>query len=494
MGSVSKVQESKLYEIWQKQNFNDIIKTSDEYDIFIIDKGNRNEDSAGPDFRNARIRIGNLTYVGDVEIDLDYSDWKAHGHNIDNKYNSVILHVTLTNKNRQGYVYTKNGRKVPSICISDLIHNDLIEQLKNSIEQEEKSDAVNLLKCTESIHLVPFETKEKFLIQLGVERFNKKCKRIYERLKELQFLKELNIKEPVVSYELTQKFHERQFKHSDFTNKEVWQQLFYELVFEALGYSKNKSQMITLAQYANVDFLKKIEKDGVLIQKYEAALMNISGLINSSEKIIDEESKNYLDNISLHWNSIKVFYDSKYMNETQWHFFRLRPQNFPTIRIAAGARLLKEILHEDLISVIAKKIAEIQKLTVLINSLRSLFVIKSDGYWKTHYVFNQPAKSEIKYFVGATRADEIVINVVLPFFAVYFEMFGNKLLPKKIMKIYSIYEQKSENQIITDVGNAILMKDHINRTIISQGIIDLFRSYCSKGKCLECEIGKVAFN
>jgi len=196
----------------------------------------------------------------------------------------------------------------------------------------------------------------------------------------------------------------------------------------------------------------------------------------------------------LHWNSIKPFYDGKYMNETQWHFFRLRPQNFPTIRIAAGARIINEILHEDLIGVIAKKITEIQKLTVLINSLRSLFVIKSEGYWKNHYVFNQLAKNEIKYFVGATRADEIVINVILPFFAVYFEIFGNKILPKKIMKVYSIYEQKSENQIITDVGNALSLNEYINKTILSQGMIDLFRSYCSKGKCLECEIGKVAFN
>ncbi len=494
MGSDAKIQESILHEIWQKYNFNNTIKTINDDDIFVIDKGNYNDDLAGPDFKNARIRIGNLTYVGDVEIDIDYSDWRAHGHNIDNKYNRVILHITLINKNRQCYVYTKNGRKVPSVCFSDLIQNDQIENLKSAISQQEKCNAISILKCSEAIRIVPAEIKEKFLIQLGIDRFNKKCKRIYERLKELQFLKELNIKEPAVYYELSSKFHERQFHHSDFSNKEVWQQLFYELIFEALGYSKNKVPMTTLAQYANIDFLKKIEIDGIIVQKYEAALFNISGLINSKQEINDEETKKYLEGTLLHWNSIKLFYDGEYMNETQWHFFRLRPQNFPTIRIAAGARILKEILHEDLITVIAKKIAEIQKPKVLINSLRSLFVIKSEQYWKNHYVFNQLAKSEIKYFVGATRADEIVINVVLPFFAVYFEIFGNKGLPKKIMKIYSIYEQKSENQIINDVGNALMMKEHIGRTIISQGMIDLFRSYCSKGKCLECEIGKIAFN
>lgn len=494
MGSESKIQESILYEIWQKQNFNSPIKTNNEEDIVIIDKGNRNDDLAGPDFKNARIRIGNLTYVGDVEIDIDYSDWKAHGHNIDNKYNSVILHVTLINKNHQAYVYTRNGRKVPSICLSDIIHNETIEKLIDKAKESKSSDAIGLLKCNETNCIVPFETKERFLIQLGMERFNKKCKRIYDRLKELQFLRELNIKEPVVTYELSSQFHEREFKHSDFSNKEVWQQLFYELVFEALGYSKNKVPMTNLAQHVNIEFLKKIEKDGVIIQKYEAALYFVSGLINPNYTPADTESKIYLESILLHWNSIKSFYDGKYMNETQWHFFKLRPQNFPTIRIAAGARILNEIINNDMIGLIARKITEIHNLKVLINSLRSLFVVRSDGYWKNHYVFDQLAKNEIKYFVGAIRADEIVINVILPFFVVYFEIFGNKVLPKKILKIYSMYEQKSENQIITEIGTALSMNDYINKTILSQGMIDLFRSYCSKGKCLECEIGKIAFN
>lgn len=493
MGSESKIQESLLYEIWQKQNYIPSLKTFYGEVITIIDVGSRNEDSAGPDFKNARIRIGNLTYVGDIEIDYDYSDWKLHGHNIDNKYNSVILHVALINKNHHGYVYTRNGRKVPSICLSEFVQKEVLEDLKLQHESN-RNNSISILKCKESSDIVPFEVKEKFLIQLGIERFKKKCKKVYERLKELQFLKELNIKEPVISYELSTQFHEHQFKHSDFSNKEIWQQLFYELVFEALGYSKNKVPMTTLAQSANINFLKKIEKDGVLIQKYEAALFYISGLVSSSDNAAEQESKNYIENIFLHWNAIKPFYDGKYMEETQWHFFRLRPQNFPTIRIAAGARILKELIHDDLIAIIAKKITEIHNLTVLINSLRSLFVIKSDGYWRTHYVLDQPIKNEIKYFVGASRADEIVINVILPFFAVYFEVFGNKNLPKKILKIYSIYEQRSENQIINDVGTALCMNDQINKTVLSQGMIDLFRNYCSKNKCLECEIGKVAFD
>ncbi len=492
MSSEQKIPETMLYEIWQKQNYKGSLKTYNGDDIEILDSGSHNAETAGPDFKNARIRIGNLTYVGDIEIDRDYSDWKTHGHNIDNKYNSVILHASLFNKNHQAYVYTRNGRKVPSVCLFKFIANEIIENLQNKAESDEETPSK--LKCSDGNDSVPFEIKEKFLLELGIERFNKKCKRIYERLKELEFLRQLQIKEPVIGYELSAQFREKQFNHSDFSHKEIWKQLLYELIFEALGYSKNKVPMNHLAQNANMSFINKIQVDGALVEKYEAALLFIGGILKPEFSTKDKVIKDYIDRISLHWDSIKPFYDGEFLEDTQWHFFRLRPQNFPTIRLAAGARILKELLYDNLINTLAKKITEIHNLTVLINSLRSLFVIKSDGFWKTHYVLDQPSNAEVKYFVGAARADEIIVNVILPYFAVYFEMFGNNNLVKKIIKIYTVYQQRSENQIITEVGMALNLKEQINRTALSQGVIDLFRNYCSKSKCLECEIGKYVFN
>lgn len=493
MSSETKIQERDLYDLWQKQIIKNSIKTVSGDEITIIDSGVHNQELAGPDFKNARIRIGNLTYVGDIEIDRNYSDWKTHGHNIDSKYNKVVLHAALFNNNHNGYVYTRDGRKVPSICLSECLPQEKLNNIQNR-KEEEKFESGGMLKCAGNNDLISQQTKEQFLTKLGIERFNKKSKKIYERLKELQFIKELGISEPVVAYELSSQFHEKEFKHTDFYGKEIWKQLFYELVFEALGYSKNKVPMSTLAQFANINFLSKIEHDGVIIDKYEAALLSIAGLAHSQESVTEKESKDYSERIILNWNSVKPFYDGKYMTETQWHFFRLRPQNFPTIRIAAGARILKELLHGNLINVITKKITEIHNLNVLINSLRSLFVIKSSGYWRNHYIFDRPANGEIKYFVGASRADEIVVNVILPFFALYFEIFGNANLAKKILKIYGIYEQRAENQIINDVGSALNIVEQINKTILSQGMIELFRNYCSKNKCLECEIGKDVFN
>lgn len=190
----SKIQESTLYEIWKRQSYKNPLKTSSGEDITILDVGIHNEETAGPDFKNARIRIGNLTYIGDIEIDNDYTDWKSHGHNIDNKYNKVILHASLFNRNNYGYVYTRDGRKVPSICFSEFIEINDLPSLRKETE-EQKSELFSGMKCSACIDQVGADFKTNFLQQLGISRFEKKCKKIYDRLKELQFIKEMKIKE-----------------------------------------------------------------------------------------------------------------------------------------------------------------------------------------------------------------------------------------------------------------------------------------------------------
>ncbi|MFA3782926.1 DUF2851 family protein [Melioribacteraceae bacterium 4301-Me] len=488
-----KLYEKQLYEIWENQSYTKSLHTVSGEEVHVLDVGVRNEDISGPDYRNARIRIGNLTFVGDIEIDRDYADWKVHGHNIDAKYTKVILHATLSNKNKHPYVYSRDGRKIPTVCMAEFLPEDVVEKILASTKENSNKNSQEL-KCQHINEIISKEEKEKFLSKLGMERFNKKCKRIYNRLKELTFIHELKIKEPVISYELTPKFYQRNFNHNDFTNKEIWQQLLYELIFEALGYSKNKSVMMQLAQHTKIDYLTKIEQDGLLTDKYEAILFKISGMIPKTDTLKDEESIQYVEKLNLLWNSFSHFYDGVYLLETQWHFFRLRPQNFPTIRIAAGAKILNEIINNNLVASLARKIEEIRNPKVLINSLRSMFILKSAGYWRNHYIFGRKTNAEIKYLVGASRADEIIINVIFPYFAIYFEIFGNAQATKKIFKLYDLYIQNSDNNLVLEMGQSLKLQDDTKRTIISQGMIELFRNYCSKNKCLECDIGKIVFN
>jgi len=493
MGNAHNIKESELHKLWINQSFSSDLKTLSGSAITVLDVGSFNEDTAGPDFKHSRIRIGNLVYVGDVEIDGDYNNWKSHGHNIDNRHNKVILHVSLINKHNQQYVYTKDGRKVPTICLSNFMQRETIETVSKNLLVEDKSGN-GKLRCSVLADKVEYRTKKQFLSKLGIERFNKKCNKCYSRLKELAYLRELNIKEPIIRYDLKPEFEDKKFTHDDFKHRELWQQLFYEMVFEALGYSKNKGIMLSLAQSVNVNFINKLGHDGEFYERVESVLFNVAGMMPDVHNLPENESSDYTKRLAKDWDNIKRIYDGKTFNETQWHFFRLRPQNFPTIRIAGGVRFLDLLLNKDLISTIIKKFKEIRSFNVLINSVRTLFVIRSKGFWKSHYVFDQLAKDEIKYFVGASRADEIVVNVVLPFFTLYFDLFGDKESSKKVLKIYNVYNQRSDNRIVRDVAASLKVNDLLKKTIYTQGMLELFRGYCSKKNCMECEIGKEVFN
>lgn len=491
MSSNSKYLEESLYEIWKNIDFQKKIETSEGDEIEVLDPGSRDENLGGPDFKNARLRIGNLTFVGDVEIDINYKDWKKHAHNINSDFNKVILHITLFNKYKQPYVYSKDGRKIPSVSLYESVDKNLIKRFDKI--QQEQNRSKNELKCTFSQKKVELDIKKKFIADLGMNRFHKKCNKVYFRLKELTFLKQKEINEPVIKYELTPEFNNKEFYSDEFKDKNLWMQLLYEFIFEALGYSQNKEPMLKLAQNTKIEFINELcAKENFLINA-ESILFNIAGLVPDVSKLPDQEKSEYSVKIYNIWKEKIKKYDGHTLSETDWNFYKIRPQNFPTIRIAGGVRFLNMLLHENLLNRVVKKIIEIKNLDVLAKSLRSLFVIKSDGFWMKHYVFDQTSKNEIRYFVGASRADEIIVNVLLPFMAVYFDLFGDEKHARKVIDIYNVYLQQGENNIIRLVSEGLELNELKKSTVYTQGMIELFRNYCSKNRCMECEIGKIAF-
>ncbi len=487
------ISENELQEIWIKQSFTSPLKTQSGDIISVLNVGELNSDSSGPDFKNARIRIGYLVYVGDIEIDSEYNNWKSHGHNIDAKYNKVILHLSLTNKNNHHYIYTKDGRKVPNITLSKFVKKEFYEKV-NSEVQKRRSNNSKMLKCSSVADAIEISKKREFIAELGVVRFSKKCNRIYERLKELAYLRELNIKEPTVKYNLRPEFQKKEFTSEDFKEKTLWQQLLYEQLFEALGYTQNKQIMLKLARAVNIDFVKNHFIDNNESRVIDSIFFNVAGLVPQVKSLPKEEVSDYTLKLANEWERIGRTYDGEKFDETDWHFFRIRPQNFPTIRIAGGIKYLDMIINQNLIGIIIKKIEEIRKIPILINSIRSLLIVRSSGFWRNHYIFDQKSKMEIKYFIGVSRADEIFVNVILPFFMVYFDAFGKVELSKKVLRIYNEYEQKGDNKITREVSDALHVESLLKNTIYVQGMIELYRSFCSKSKCLECEIGKVVFS
>jgi Protein of unknown function (DUF2851) len=493
MANSSKIEEKQLHQIWLKQDFISELTAFTGESITVLNSGDYNKDTGGPDFKHARIKIDNLTFVGDIEIDSSYSDWKNHGHNINKHYNKVILHLCYTNKQKQNYVYTSDGRKVISILLKENISGD---NLKFDITLAGKKNVQRNyeLKCSDEISLVSSIERSNYILKMGVARFQNKCQKIYHRLKELKFISDLESKEPVIRYELTKEFNEKEFSPEDFNDKLIWNQLLYELIFEALGYSKNKTIMMKLAQNVTLKYLYNIVGSGEeLSPKLESVYFHIAGLI-PEVGLINKSNVDYISKLSEDWKEISQLYDGKKFDETQWQFLGQRPQNFPTVRISGGAKIVEAIITKNLTSVIIKKFSEIHSTKVLINSIRSLFIVRASGYWKDHFVFEKTSNIKLNYVIGLSRADEIFINVLLPYFSVYFDMFGNEALSRKVLKVYNEYEQRMDNKIVREVANSLQLEGLNKKTIYAQGMIEIYRRYCSKNKCLECEIGKQIFN
>ncbi|MHB1685783.1 MAG: DUF2851 family protein [Ignavibacteriaceae bacterium] len=491
MNTQINLQEKFLYEIWKEQNFSKNLHTGDAQQIEIISAGQENKESEGPDFLHARIKIGNITYLGDVEIDVSKSDWKNHGHYTNKKYNKVILHIALNNDIKYNFVFTEDGRKIPSISIYSFLRDDLRASIQKAILSERNS-RTKKMPCFEINNIVNEKEKLNFIYDLGLKRFKLKCDKMLSRLKEISYLKELSIKEPVIGYDFDERFYNKTFSQRDFSDKEIWQQLLYESVFEGLGYSKNKEIMKSLTKAADVKFLNQFVHHENFVKYIEAALFNISGLLPEVDNLPDAETSTYTRELFQLWREIKPGYDGKTFHETQWYFLKIRPQNFPTIRMAGGARLLNRILKENLIGKIIYKI-ENNDLKNLPKELRSLLIVEGEGYWTKHYVFDQPASDQINYFIGISRADEIIVNIVLPIISVYFDLFNRKELLQKVVQLFLNYYQDNDNRLVNEVSTTLSLNNAWKRSVLYQGLIELFRNYCLKEKCLECQIGKKVF-
>ena len=486
-----KIPEELIYKIWEEKRIDSSLSTADGLSIEIIDCGIRNNDEAGPDYRHARIKIGNITFTGDVEIDTLHSDWKAHGHNLNQRYNKVILHAVLSNDSSYPFVVTQSGRKVPTLSLEGFLSSSVKQNIEQDLKSIQSEDEITM-PCSQLNHIVERREKLFFLKNLGLLRFRKKCEKNIERLKELVLLDELHINEPKVFHDFHKEISTREYTQKDFEHLELWQQLYYEQIFEALGYSKNKDIMMKLSKAADTKFLKSV--DQLTKEKIESILFHISGLFPDVIDIPNEETSEYMRTSLDLWSSVKNNYDSGLLNKNDWNFFKQRPQNFPTIRIAAGARLLEKIIiHEQFIRIINifKQYADTNK---LITKLRNEIIIKGEGYWAGHYNFNKETKTKLNYFIGLGRADEIVINILLPIFSVYFEIHGNKDLSQKVLDLFLNYYQKEGNHLVDQVNDTLGLKNEKFRSVYYQGMIDLFRNYCIKKKCMECEIGKQVFN
>ncbi len=415
------MKESILHYVWQNKLFaSQDIKTTDGERVEIIDVGRINTD-AGPDFFNAKIKIGDTLWAGNVEIHTASSEWNKHNHQQDKAYDSVILHVVL---HADSDVYRIDGTKIPQL---ELKFPQQIETNYELLFSQQK-----WIPCADKINQVPSIVIQSWKNALLTERLEQKMNAIESLLDE---------------------------------NNRHWEEAFYITLARSFGFGTNSQAFERLAKSLPVSVLGK-HKDQLF--QLEALLFGQAGLLDL------ETYDEYSASLKKEYEFLCSKYELSLLEKSQWKLLRLRPDNFPHVRIAQFAALI----HSS--TKLFSKIVENPNLEYL----RTLFVCKPSIYWETSYLFGSGSKTRTK-ILGEQSINGLIINTVVPFLFCYADQKNNADLKDMALQILEQIEPE-RNAIITEWKNAGL---DVNNAFDSQSLLQLKKLYCDEKKCLRCRIG-----
>jgi len=445
--------ENFICRIWEKSSYYSGLKSVDGKSIEVLSTGEKNKDH-GPDYKDAFVRIDGHLFSGDVEIHKTFSDWYAHNHQKEGKYNKVVLHIVFweTEKDRESKILAKNSRVIPTVFLSKFLTCSIHNIWKEIIDNPSKEFR---LPCFERAGSILQIKKIEFFETIGLKRLNYRTARLKQRLEEL-----------------TEEGY-------DIKKKPVWEKILFEFICEALGFSKNKSQFLKLARLIPVNkisnrFSELTYLDGIIF----GAAGFLHDLQNGDEYVekIKSLKAKYFQNLGI---------DS--MDKAEWNFFRLRPQNFPTRRLAYASGVLSKIINENLFKEIILAFEEPETL----KKINELFLdVEISNYWKSHYNFGK-ANSGIKNAIGDERIKDIIINAIFPFVLLYSVSFDNTTLKNKIKNLYLTSRASGKNEVTRVMESQLEVK--ARTTAVQQGLIHLHNFSCVKGKCDECLIGSNVF-
>ena len=414
--------EEFLIYLWKNQLIDKNLLSVGGESITIIHPGEININS-GPDFFNARIKIGDTVWAGNIEIHIHSSDWFAHQHQSDPAYDNIILHVVHQN---DLIISRKNGEKIPEIELKNKYNENILKTYRSFIESK------NWIPCQDLIEAVPYFHLISFFDKLMIERLESKAKLIHDELNRT---------------------------HQDF------QEVFYRKLLQNFGFKVNDAGFELLSKSLT---LKILGKHSNHLNQLEALLFGQAGML--SENFKDQ----YPNSLKSEYQFLTGKYDLKPINPKLWKFMRLRPANFPTIRIAQFAQLIKKTSGQ------LTKILEAEKLSDVIN----LFNINTSRYWETHYRFDKFVETRNKK-IGKTSIDLLLINTLIPFIFVYGQHKNDtKMQDRALLWLDQI---KSENNNIIRKFKEIGIRPQ--NALQSQALLELKTNYCNKIRCLECRVG-----
>lgn len=452
--------EGFLYHLWLDREFNQHLTTINGEAVDILEKGERNYDG-GPDFLNALIRFNSNLLRGDIEIHSLAGDWYAHGHHRDPHYNNVILHLVTMDCPSSFRTIRADGEQVPTLNLDSILEKSA-EELE--ITQENNGYAAqSQSSCglAQQRDLVIYRIIEK----AGDVRLSLKAGRFGER-------------RHLVS----------------------WDQLIYQSILDALGFSKNQNPFRQLADCLPVDNIWRTiwnDPPQSAQKKCEAYLFGASGLLPGDADLhipVRAGENHYVKHLQRLWNEFPLRPKIEPLKLQAWQFFRLRPANFPTRRIAAASVLVYRFMNDGFLGTLEKNIRDaLSHSKKVVKELENLLTIKHHPYWSFNFTFKETKKDNQTHelqLLGADRARDIIVNVVLPVLLAYAVEIDDWKLKNYIREIYKKYPLLTDNEITRTMKERVFPANPkvsmINGARMQQGLIHLQKQVCSPESCAGC--------
>ncbi len=434
------MKEEFLYYIWENRLTDKALQTTEGESIEVVATGYRNTDS-GPDFLEAKIQIGDKLWAGHVEIHVKSSDWNRHGHQTDKAYKNVILHVVYENDSIVN--------DIPTLELKGHFDETLFANYQRFILSK------GWIPCEKSIAQVPVFTRLSWLDRMAVERLESKSETVTKILNANQF---------------------------------DWEDALYKLLMRYFGLKVNNEAFEYLS---NILPFKSLLKHADNLLQLEAMLFGCAGFLE------DNLTEEYPLLLKREFAVMKAKFNLLAMPAERWRFMRMRPSNFPTIRLAQMAQLI----HKN--GCLFSKIREAKNG----NEVKALFDVKASEYWETHWRFDKRlpqcdspttqksgavglsyhgSRKTAKHLGDAT-ANILMINAVAPLLFCYGKLHKDESVCETAMQFLEETEAE-DNTIIRHFAQCGIKADNAMQT---QALLHLYNMYCKRKRCLECRIGNV---
>ena len=416
------MQEDFLHYVWKHKAFiNSSLKTTNGEDIVVKQIGQHNY-NAGPDFFNAQLSIDSQLWAGNVEIHIKSSDWYVHSHETDKAYDNVILHVVWEHDTE---IFRKDNSQIPTLELKHYVDEALLGNYQRLIQSK------SWINCESDFSEVDYFLLNNWLERLFIERLERKSKDISKLLQQ---------------------------------SNNDWEAVLFKMLLKNFGLKINSESFFSLANSVDYSIIRKLQNN---VLEMEALLFGQAGLLED-----DIQDIYYLD-LKQRFQFLKKKFKLNNKGVLPVQFFRLRPPNFPTIRLSQFSNLYTS--EHQLFSKIMQ-----------INTPDELYKLFKKGvteFWMSHYTFSRTSKASKKQLTKSF-VDLLIINTIIPLKFSYAKVQG-RTIDDDLFKL--IKQLKIENNSI--VKKFLELKPMEKSALNSQALLQLKTEYCDKNKCLHCAIG-----